>query len=85
VDDILKEKLGTIYINIPGFDAVFFRDMANLETLFKFVFKKYKEGSNLLYYKESWWGRIAQRRKVGRRLKLDCIDEQVVCEIHKGL
>jgi len=32
VDDVLKEELGTIYVDIPGFYAVFFRDMVDLET-----------------------------------------------------
>jgi len=55
VDDILKEELGTIYIDIPGFYAAFFRGMADLETTSKVVFKKYREGSNPLYCEESGW------------------------------
>jgi hypothetical protein len=32
MDDILKEELGTIYINIPGFYVASFGNMADLET-----------------------------------------------------
>jgi hypothetical protein len=32
VDDVLKEELGTMYIDIPGFYAAFFGDVADLET-----------------------------------------------------
>jgi hypothetical protein len=32
VDNILEEELGTMYIDIPGFYAIFFGDMADLET-----------------------------------------------------
>jgi len=32
VDDVLKEELGTMYIDIPGSYAAFFGDMADLET-----------------------------------------------------
>lgn len=53
MNNILKEELGTIYINIPGFYAIFFKNVANLETTSKVVFKKCRESSNLLYYKES--------------------------------
>jgi len=53
VDNILKEELETIYINIPSFYVVFFRNIVDLKTISKVVFKKYREGSNLLYYKES--------------------------------
>jgi hypothetical protein len=57
MNNILKEELGTIYINIPGFYIVFFRNIVDLETISKVIFKKYREGSNLLYYKESEWDR----------------------------
>jgi len=53
IDDILNEELGIMYINIPGFYIVFFRDVVDLETIAKVIFKKCREGSNLLYYKES--------------------------------
>jgi hypothetical protein len=55
VDGVLKEELGTMHINIPGFYAAFFGDMADLETASKVIFKKYREGSNPVYYEESGW------------------------------
>jgi hypothetical protein len=32
VDGVLKEELGTMYIDIPGFYTAFFGDVADLET-----------------------------------------------------
>jgi hypothetical protein len=32
IDDIPKEELGTIYIDIPGFYAAFFRNITDLKT-----------------------------------------------------
>lgn len=32
MDDVPKEELGTMYIDIPGFYAAFFGDVADLET-----------------------------------------------------
>lgn len=55
VDDVLKEELGTMYINIPGFYAAFFGNVEDLETASKVVFKKCREGSNPLYCEESGW------------------------------
>jgi hypothetical protein len=55
VDDVLKEELGTMYIDISGFYAAFFGRVADLETMSKVVFKKCREGSNLLYCEESGW------------------------------
>ena len=54
MDDVLKEELETMYIDIPGFYAVF-EDVADLETASKVVFKKCREGGNPLYYEESGW------------------------------
>ncbi|KAH6708979.1 hypothetical protein BKA61DRAFT_579975 [Leptodontidium sp. MPI-SDFR-AT-0119] len=42
-------------IDIPGFYAAFFGDVADLETVAKAVFNKCREGSNPLYCKESGW------------------------------
>jgi hypothetical protein len=53
IDDIFKEELKTIYINIFSFYMIFFKDIKNLKTIFKNIFKKYKEDNNLFYYKES--------------------------------
>lgn len=55
VDDVLKEELGTMYIDTPGFYAAFFGGVADLETASKVVFKKCREGSNPLYSEESGW------------------------------
>jgi hypothetical protein len=55
VDDVLKEELGTMYIDIPGFYAAFFGNVADLETASKVVFKKCREGSNPLYCEDSGW------------------------------
>lgn len=55
VDDVLKEELGTMYIDIPGFYAAFFGDVTDLETASRVVFEKCREGSNPLYCEESGW------------------------------
>jgi hypothetical protein len=51
VDDVLKEKLGPLYIGIPGLYKAFFEEVEGLEEASAVVFKKYKEGDNLLYIK----------------------------------
>jgi len=49
VDYILKEKLGPLYVGIPGLYKVFFREVEGLKAVSAVIFKKYKEGDNLLY------------------------------------
>jgi hypothetical protein len=49
IDNILKEKLGPLYIGIPSLYKVFFRGVEGLKEVSATVFKKYKEGDNLLY------------------------------------
>ena len=49
VDYVLKEELGPLYIGIPGLYKVFFRGVEGLKEVSAAVFKKYKEGDNLLY------------------------------------
>ncbi len=44
-----------MYIDIPGFYAAFFGNVADLETASKVVFKKCREGSNPLYCEDSGW------------------------------
>ena len=44
-----------MYVDIPGFYAAFFGNVADLETVSKVVFKKCREGGNPLYYEESGW------------------------------
>ena len=54
IDDILKEKLGPLYIEISGLYKVFFRGVEGFKKVSTAVFKKYKEGDNLLYTKSGW-------------------------------
>ena len=53
MDNILKEKLGPLYIDIPSFYKVFFREVEGLKEVSATIFKKCKEGDNLLYAKGS--------------------------------
>jgi len=53
IDYILKEELGPLYIGIPSLYKVFFREVEGLKEVSATVFKKYKEGDNLLYAKGS--------------------------------
>ncbi len=46
-----------MYIDIPGFYAAFFGNVADLETASKVVFKKCREGNNPLYCEENEWDR----------------------------
>jgi len=52
VDDVLKEELGPLYIGISNLYKVFFRGVEGLEEVSAVVFKKCKEGDNLLYVKK---------------------------------
>jgi len=49
---ILKEELGSLYIGIPSLYKVFFRGVEGLKEASATVFKKCKEGDNLLYTKK---------------------------------
>jgi hypothetical protein len=49
VDNILKEELGPLYVGIPSLYKVFFRGVEGLKEVSAAIFKKYKEGDNLLY------------------------------------
>ncbi len=51
IDYILKEELGPLYIGIPRLYKVFFRGVKGLKEVSTTIFKKYKEGDNLLYAK----------------------------------
>ena len=51
MDYILKEELGPLYMGIPGVYKVFFRGVEGLKEVSAAIFKKYKEGDNLLYAK----------------------------------
>jgi hypothetical protein len=52
VDNILKEELGPLYIRIPNLYKAFFSRVEDLKVVSAAVFKKYKEGDNLLYAKK---------------------------------
>ncbi len=51
VDNILKEELGPLYIEIPNLYKAFFREVEGLKDISAAIFKKYKKGDNLLYTK----------------------------------
>jgi hypothetical protein len=54
VDYILKEELGPLYIGVPSLYKVFFREVEGLKEVSAAVFKKCKEGDNLLHAKGGW-------------------------------
>ena len=54
MDDVLKKKLSPFYIGIPGLYKAFFRGVEGLEEVSAVIFKKCKEGDNLLYAKGGW-------------------------------
>ena len=49
MDNILKEELGPLYVRIPNLYKAFFRGVEGLKAVSAAVFKKCKEGDNLLY------------------------------------
>jgi len=51
MDNVLKEELGPLYVRIPNLYKVFFREVEGFRVVSAAVFKKYKEGDNLLYAK----------------------------------
>ena len=53
MDYVLKEELGPLYVRIPSLYKVFFREVEGLKAVSAAVFKKCKEGNNLLYTKKS--------------------------------
>ena len=55
MDYVLKEELGLFYIGIPGLYKVFFREVEGLKVVSAAIFKKYKEGDNLLYIEKGGW------------------------------
>ena len=55
MDYILKEELGPLYIGIPSLYKVFFREVEGLKEASAAIFKKCKEGDNLLYTKKGGW------------------------------
>jgi hypothetical protein len=55
VDNVLREELGPIYIDLWDFYKTYFSDVPNLETILKTFFKDCLEGSNPLF-SEGWIG-----------------------------
>jgi len=51
INYILKEELGPLYIGISKLYKAFFRGVEGLKEVSAAIFKKYKEGDNLLYAK----------------------------------
>ena len=49
MDHVLKEELGPLYIGIPSLYKAFFRGVEGLKEVSAAVFKKCKEGDNILY------------------------------------
>ena len=66
IDYILKEELGPLYIGVPSLYKVFFRGVEGLKEASTIIFKKCKEGDNLLYTKGSWhnWPKGVKKYKV---------------------
>jgi hypothetical protein len=54
VDYILKEELGPLYVGISSLYKAFFKRVEGLKEVSAAVFKKCKEGGNLLYAKGGW-------------------------------
>ena len=55
MDYILKEELGPLYMGIPSLYKVFFSKIEGLKEASAAVFKKCKEGDNLLYANKGGW------------------------------
>ena len=53
VDNVLKEELGPLYIEIPGLYKAFFGEVEGFKEASAIIFKKCKEGDNPLYTKGS--------------------------------
>ena len=49
MDYILKEELGPLYVGIPSLYKAFFIGVEGLKEVSAAIFKKCKEGDNLLY------------------------------------
>jgi hypothetical protein len=55
VDNVLREELGPMYVDLRDFHKTYFGDVANLETASKTFFKDCLEGSNPLF-SDGWRG-----------------------------
>jgi hypothetical protein len=62
---VLKEELGPMYVGLCNFHKIFLRDIVDLKTASKAVFKKCREGRNPLYHKGwSGWPEDANQNNV---------------------
>ncbi|KAF2475021.1 uncharacterized protein BDR25DRAFT_301533 [Lindgomyces ingoldianus] len=55
VDGVLKEELGQLYVEVPGFFDAYFGSVLGLKSVAQAVFDKCKEGDNPLYQEEGGW------------------------------
>ena len=55
VDGVLKEELGQLYVDVPGFFKAYFGSVPGLKSVAQAVFNRCKEGDNPLYREESGW------------------------------
>ncbi|KAH7074942.1 hypothetical protein BKA63DRAFT_414199 [Paraphoma chrysanthemicola] len=57
VDNVLKEKLGHLYVGVLGFFEAFFEDVPGLEQAAQTLFDKCKAGESALYLEKCWQAR----------------------------
>ena len=66
MDYVLKEELGPLYIGVPSLYKAFFRGVEGLKEVSAVVFKKCKEGDNLLYAEGGWrnWPKSVEQNDI---------------------
>jgi hypothetical protein len=66
INYILKEELSSLYIGIPSLYKAFFTKVEGLKEVSATIFKKYKEGDNLLYTEGGWhnWPKSVEQDNV---------------------
>ena len=52
MNNVLKKELSPLYIGIPSLYKAFFKEVKGLKIISVAIFKKCKEGDNLLYTKK---------------------------------
>ena len=55
IDPVLKEELGSIYTDVPGFEEAFFGGVEDLEKAGTAVFHGFIEGDDPLYREIAGW------------------------------
>ncbi|OJD16018.1 hypothetical protein AJ78_03771 [Emergomyces pasteurianus Ep9510] len=55
VDNVLKEEIGPIVIDIPGFYEAFFGEVTDLEHIADTILKKCTQGDTLQYHEKDGW------------------------------